>query len=174
MVKFVALLRGINGKDTTVLMKDLRNFFENLGFQNVKTVIASGNVIFETGIASQKSIEEKIEKAFPKKFGFETKAILFKMTDLQNLVRANPFKNVRISATMRPHVTLMKESYASKPNLPKKGKGYMILGIFDRAICYIIDLSSATTPDIMRLLEKEFGGNITTRSWNTISRITAL
>ena len=48
LIKYAAFLRGINvGGHTIIKMGELRKVFESLGFWNVKTVLASGNVLFE-------------------------------------------------------------------------------------------------------------------------------
>ena len=67
-VRYVALLRGINvGGKTLIKMADLRACFEQLGFDDVSTYIASGNVLFETGgdgeAGSPTTIEAAIERA---------------------------------------------------------------------------------------------------------------
>jgi hypothetical protein len=38
-------------------------------------------------------------------------------------------------------------------------------------VCSVVDLSGATSPDLMRVLDKEFGTDVTTRSWNTVERV---
>jgi len=47
-VRYVALLRGVNnaGKGARVAMADLRRLFERLGFEEVRTLLNSGNVVF--------------------------------------------------------------------------------------------------------------------------------
>jgi hypothetical protein len=50
-------------------------------------------------------------------------------------------------------------------------KGYTVLGMRGREVCSVVDLSGATTPDLMVWLEKEFGKAITTRTWKTVGRI---
>src|SRR5260221_10646488 len=75
-MKYIAFLRGINvGGNNLIKMSDLKKQFEDLGFTNVQTVIASGNVIFETDkknfnkipyqavIISQKELKEVIDNA---------------------------------------------------------------------------------------------------------------
>jgi len=48
MTKYVAFLRGINsGQNPSQKMENLRKIFEGLGFENVKSFIASGNIIFD-------------------------------------------------------------------------------------------------------------------------------
>ncbi len=57
MPKYVALLRAINVGGHTVKMDHLRRLFEALGFTNVETFIASGNVIFDSTSKSTKAFE---------------------------------------------------------------------------------------------------------------------
>ena len=67
---YLALLRGINvGGKNKVPMAELRASFEELGYQNVQTYIASGNVIF-TSDKSSAELTEEIQEALPKKFNW--------------------------------------------------------------------------------------------------------
>ena len=50
-------------------------------------------------------------------------------------------------------------------------RDYELLGMYEGAICSVIDLTSAKTPDLMLWLEKKFGKEITTRTWKTVQRI---
>ena len=52
-----------------------------------------------------------------------------------------------------------------------QGKGYEVLGILERAVCSIVDLSGASSPDLMRVLDQEFGNEVTTRGWPTVERV---
>lgn len=169
IMKYVALLRGINsGKNPMLKMEVLRNAFEKMGFENIKTVIASGNVIFETNKVGQKSLEEKIEKELPKYIGFQSSTIVRTIGDIEKLVVDNPFKHISASSKSRLYVTFVKDS--SKRIGKIEAQGFTIIKTFPGAICYTID-ESTRTPDVMGLLGKEIGKDITTRNWNTIGRI---
>ena len=74
-MKFVALLRGINvGGKNKVPMAELKSCFEELGYENIQTYIASGNVIFESKKSSAKLTDE-IQEALPKKFKLDSELI---------------------------------------------------------------------------------------------------
>ena len=74
-MKFVALIRGINvGGKNNVPMAQLKSCFEELGYENIQTYIASGNVIFESKKSSAKLTDE-IQEALPKKFKLDSKLI---------------------------------------------------------------------------------------------------
>ena len=86
MTKYVAFLRGINsGKNPTVKMEVLRKTFEGLGLENVRTVLASGNVLFESS-AYENKLEQKIEEALPVLIGFSSDVIVRTIDDLHKLV----------------------------------------------------------------------------------------
>jgi uncharacterized protein (DUF1697 family) len=70
MPKFVAFLRAINVGGHLVKMDELRGLFEALGFTNVETFIASGNVIFDSKATNVKSLERKIEKHLEASLGY--------------------------------------------------------------------------------------------------------
>ena len=61
MTTYVAFLRSINVGGRAVKMDRLRQLFESLGFSNVKTFIASGNVVFESASRNAKTLKQKIE-----------------------------------------------------------------------------------------------------------------
>lgn len=169
MITYVAFLRGVNsGLNPTTKMNALRTAFEEMGFNNVNTVIASGNVLFDTKSTSEVALEKTIEKALPKAIGFESATMVVTFEDLQRLVDLNPFKGVTVTPETRLFVTFVKEP--PKNGLKLSGKGFKLLGMSGRALFSVLDLSG-TTPDLMKVLDKEFGKNNTTRSWKTIERI---
>jgi uncharacterized protein (DUF1697 family) len=170
MTTYVGFLRGINsGVNPTMKMDVLKNAFEELGFQNVKTVIASGNVLFDTEAAKEEELEQKIEKALPKAIGFESATIVYKLADLQKLAKLNAFKDIKETSSTRPFVTFLKKP--PKKTAKLNGKGFEILSKRGRAIFSVLELSGASTPDLMKLLDKEFGKTNTTRGWKTIEKI---
>jgi uncharacterized protein (DUF1697 family) len=75
MKTYVILLRGINvGGKNKISMAELKSFLDELGFENVSTYIQSGNVILQSKLDA-KAITEKIEKALPTKFKFDSPLI---------------------------------------------------------------------------------------------------
>ena len=172
MTKYIAFLRGINsGGNQTVRMEVLRKSFENLGFQNVKTILASGNVIFETDTPDEKALEDEIEVVLPGVIGFGSMVIIRSIENIQHLAASHPFVGFTSNPNNKFYVTFLQGTPETKLTFPATGKGYTIVGIFDGAICSVVDISRAKTPDLMQVLDKEFGKGNTTRSWNTLERI---
>jgi uncharacterized protein (DUF1697 family) len=173
MTKYVALLRGIAPTNPNMRNDKLRGVFEKLGFENIKTVISSGNVIFESPSRSARKLEETIENALPEHLGFTSTTILRSQGQVQKLVDRNPFQGMEHSQKSSLNVTFLKKKRRSDIKFPHKidNRDYEILGMVDGAICSVIDLTGAKTPDLMLWLERQFGKEITTRTWKTVERI---
>ena len=173
MTKYVALLRGIAPTNPNMRNDKLRGVFEKLGFENVKTVISSGNVIFESPSRSIRKLEENIEKALPEELGFNSTTIIRSQGQIQKFVDKNPFLGMRHSQTSSLNVTFLKKKKRTDIKFPHKidNREYELLGMYDGAICSVIDLTSSKTPDLMVWLQKKLGKEITTRTWKTVERI---
>jgi uncharacterized protein (DUF1697 family) len=91
MPKYIAFLRAINVGGHTVKMDELRRVFEQCGFMNVETFIASGNVIFDTSSKSTKALEKKIEAALVNAFGYEVHTFLRTPSQLSDVHNYEPF-----------------------------------------------------------------------------------
>ena len=173
MTRYVALLRGIAPTNPNMRNDKLRGVFLELGFENVKTVISSGNVIFESPSRSIRKLEESIEKALPEQLGFRSTTIIRSQGQIQKLVDKNPFQGRGHSQKSSLNVTFLKKKREIDLEFPYHvdNRDYTLLGMYDGAVCSVIDLTSAKTPDLMVWLEKQFGKEITTRTWKTVERI---
>ena len=92
MKTYIALFRGINvGGSNVLLMKDLVAQLENLGSQNVKTYIQSGNAVFQNEEEDALLLSNKIRAAIKKSHGFEPDVLLLKPAEIDRAVALNPF-----------------------------------------------------------------------------------
>lgn len=93
MSSYLVLLRGINvGGRNKVPMAELRKVLEGLGFENVSTYIASGNVFLDSTLSAAK-VAEKIEAALPKAFKLDAELIRVAVltdTELEAVVKRRP------------------------------------------------------------------------------------
>jgi uncharacterized protein (DUF1697 family) len=90
-VKWVALLRGVNlGARNKVPMAQLRTLLEDAGYGNVRTYIASGNVLLD-GPAARTKLGSDLERLVLDAFGVKTAVILRKPRELAAAVEAHPF-----------------------------------------------------------------------------------
>ena len=90
-MRFIAFLRAINVGGHTVKMDYLRTLFEALGFSNVETFIASGNVIFESPPANTPTLEEKIESHLQKSLGYKVATFIRSASELAAIAKYRPF-----------------------------------------------------------------------------------
>ena len=70
MPRYIAFLRAINVGGHAVRMQRLKEFFQQLGFADVETFIASGNVIFGSSTKNAAALEEKIEQKLERELGY--------------------------------------------------------------------------------------------------------
>jgi len=91
MARLVALLRGINlGSKRRIAMADLRELLTDLGYEDVRTVLASGNAVL-TGPEAR--AREKLERGIEERFGMKVDVVVKTMAELRAIVDADPFKD---------------------------------------------------------------------------------
>lgn len=172
---YVAFLRGINvGGNTLISMADLKRAFESLGFKNVKTVLASGNVVFEAPKSDIASLTRKIEQKLESQFGSAITVMVRTGEDIQALIDLAPFKKVEVTPDIRLHVSFLPHDAEHRLKVSQRLKEtpYDVLRATPAELCSVVDITlKQDTTDLMKVLEKEFGKKITTRTWNTVERI---
>lgn len=90
MATTIALLRGINVGGHRIEMAELRELVESLGCTHVRTLLASGNVIFEPAPRQSKNLGSRLEAAFAERFGFAAPTALVSAAQLARVLAANP------------------------------------------------------------------------------------
>jgi uncharacterized protein (DUF1697 family) len=99
MPNYAAFLRAINVGGHTVKMETLRGLFEALGFSNVETFIASGNVVFDSGHSSDpKALERQIEDSLKAALGYSVATFIRTLPGLAELARYQPFPASSLAA----------------------------------------------------------------------------
>lgn len=174
MAKYVAFLRGVNVGGVIVKMDKLKKSFEALGFTEVKTLLASGNVLFAAPAAGESTLVNKIEKKLATDFGREIGVLVRKVEELRRLAEAEPFGAIKVTPQTRLYVTFLSEKSKSRLKIPyaTPDKNFRIIRANDREVCSVATLSEGRrTVDLMSMLEKEYGRKVTTRNWNTIEKI---
>ena len=176
MTTYAAFLRGINvGGHKLVSMNRLRQAFESLGFKNVRTLLASGNVLFNAPLQGHPRLVRKIEAQLEQAFGHEISVILRTLDDLQALADLNPFRRIRVTPQTRLFVTFLSETPRTRLKIPylSPDKSYRILRLARGALCSVLTVGPQWAKNLrqMDILEKEFGKRITTRSWSTLLRL---
>ncbi|HSI53484.1 MAG: DUF1697 domain-containing protein [Ramlibacter sp.] len=167
MPRYVAFLRGVSPLNAK--MPELKACFEGAGFTKVKTVLASGNVVFDSRAASDTALERKIEKAMEKDLDKSFYTIVRSVESLQALLDADPYKRFKLPADAKRVATFVREPAEGKLKLPIELEGARILAVEGREI-FSAYVPQPGDPVFMRLIEKTFGKNITTRTWETVRK----
>ena len=171
-MRYVALLRGINVVTKNVPMAKLRISLERLGFTRVTTILASGNAVFDSA-GSAVSVQKKVEAMLKKDFKLDIDVIVRSMGEIEKLITRDPFKGRKVTKDTRQNVTFLGENVQKKEGT--LGERVAIVGATGQEVCWSVELSPKfKTPDVMARLEKMYGKNITTRTWNTVHKIAAL
>jgi len=175
MPKYAAMIRGIGPENPNMRGSKLVEAFESVGFTNVRSFLTSGNVLFESAETDTPKLEKLAEAALPKILDFSRDVFIRSEADLQKLVDANPFGDLVHENAGKNYltVTFFKQPPELGYPLPytPDGKAFEIISDINGALCAVVDLSRGKTPDLMAWLERQYGKQITTRTWNTINRL---
>jgi uncharacterized protein (DUF1697 family) len=173
-VRYVAFLRGINvGGHRLVKMVELAAMFEAMGFIDVKTVIASGNVLFTARDADSCRVTVKIERGLAEALGYEVRVMLRTVNYLRMLVDREPFAGIDDESIHRYVVfyPTLPETFPALPmHFPEEA--YSFLAIEGTDLFMIAGMTeSGERADFGKSLVKHFGKISTSRNWNTIVKI---
>lgn len=151
---------------------NLRAVCERLGLRNVGTVISSGNVVFETGSSNAAELEAKLEAAWPDQLGFRSTTIVRSQQELLDLVELQPFGDLKHGPESYLLVTFTKRPLAVGFELQHRPDGIdrQLVGATDREIFTVTDMANAT-PDVMTWIQRQFGTEVSSRTWLTVARI---
>jgi uncharacterized protein (DUF1697 family) len=154
-------------------MAELSQAMKKLGFDNVTTILNSGNVIFDSSLTQEDELEALLATHLETVFGFPIPVLLRRSTVMLDLIKNNPFGQIEVAKDTRLYISFLKKEPVRELALPWTSNDgtYQILEVRGKTICSVLDLSTTQTPKGMDALEQLFGKNITTRNWNTINRI---
>ena len=167
MPRYAAFLRGV--MPTNVKMAELRESFEAAGFTGVKTVLSSGNVVFEARAASEASLERRAEAAMNERLGRSFLPIVRPLEALHAMLAADPYRGFRLAPGSKRVVTFLRGAVAPKVQLPVELDGARILCVRggEALGAYV---RTPRGPVFMTLIEKTFGKDVTTRTWETVRK----
>jgi uncharacterized protein (DUF1697 family) len=168
MPAYAAFLRGVSPLNAK--MSQLKECFEAAGCTNVKTVLGSGNVVFEAPSKSQSALERKLEAAMQKDLGRVFATTLRSIDYLAALVVSDPYKTFRLAPNSKHVVTLLHAKPESRMKLPMELDGARILCVRGTEL-FSAYVPSPKGPVFMNLIERTFGKDLTTRTWDTVRKV---
>ena len=172
MKTYIALFRGINVGGTNLLqMKDLVALLENIGAQNVRTYIQSGNAVFQNKEEKASLLSNKIRAAIKKSHGFEPQVLLLTREEMVRAIESNPFPEAE-SEPKTLHVHFL----ASMPKDPDLGALESIKSDRERfaledKVFYLHAPDGIGRSKLAANAEKFLGVAVTSRNWRTVCKV---
>jgi len=172
MKHYAALLRGINLGNRRVKMEALRAMFEQMGFTNVRTLQASGNVVFASKTSEPAKLARAIERQVVETFGFDSDTFVSSAEEIAKLVKLDPFAKEKLKEGSRTHISFLGQPLDTKSPFPYKAPdgSFRIVAITKTHLACIVEPTSSTL-SYMDYLGKLFGAQATTRTWNTVLKL---
>ena len=174
--RYVALLRGINvGGRNPIRMPALRSCFEEQGFADVSTYIASGNVLFSAGGASA-TLTRRIEAALAATFGYPASIVLRSRAQMGEVVAGAPRGFGAKPTEFRYDVWFLKEPLLAADALAavptREGVDRVWAG---ERVLYVSRVTErAAESRVTRVIGKPVYQSLTIRNWNTTTKLLAL
>jgi uncharacterized protein (DUF1697 family) len=170
MPRYVAFLRGISPMNAK--MPELRRSFEAAGFTDVKTVLSSGNVVFSAPATAARTLERRAEAAMDRTLGRRFLTLVRPASTLHKLLESDPYAGVRLPADAKRVVTFLRTRTATRMPLPMEVDGARIVAMTGSEV-YTAYVPNPRGAVFMTLIEKTFGTEVTTRTWDTLRKCVA-
>ncbi len=172
-MRYVALLRGINvGGNNMIKMERLCETVAGLNFENVKSYINSGNIIFETGKADEKYLADKIHDAILQDFGFDISVMVRSMAEIEQIIAKNPFEG-QFENHKFFHVFFLNEKLTAEQEalLFAQASDSEQFAVIDRHILCLLKISILDSAVGKGFIDKKLKIATTARNWRTVKKI---
>jgi uncharacterized protein (DUF1697 family) len=175
MPRLIAFLRAINVGGHTVKMDHLRQLFESLGFSNVETFIASGNVVFETTSKRTATLEKTIAAGLREALGYEVATFIRTEAELARIANHTPFRQSDLKAAVALNIAFLAETLdnPSKQKLMALRTPIDDFAVHDREIYWLCRKKQSESTFSNAVLEKTLGKPATLRGANTVKQMAA-
>jgi uncharacterized protein (DUF1697 family) len=169
---YIALLRGVNVVGhRLVAMADLQKSLGSLGYRNVRTLLASGNVVFEGRSAETGTLEKKLENDLKQSLGLETAVMVRHPREWKAIIASNPFEKEAATDPSRFLVLVLKEKppRAAIEATLARHKGPERVQVVGREAFIVYPNGVGKSKLNLKPL-----GTGTARNWNTVLKLRAM
>ncbi len=177
MTTYIALLRAINvGGTKTIAMADLRAFVEALGFDDARTLLQTGNVVFEGKAQGAAAIERLLESEAAKRLDLQTDFMIRTDKELAAIITRNRFPNEAKRDPSHLVVQFMKDAptAAAVKSLQGAIKGPETVRAIGKQLYVVYPDGIGRSKLTAKLMEDKLGTRATGRNWNTVLKLAAL
>ena len=170
MPRYVAFLRGVSPQNAK--MPELKRCFEKAGFTDVRTLLSSGNIIFDARSAAEPSLERRAESSMQDLLGRSFYTIVRQASHLRALVETDPYAAFSLPLNAKRVISFLRSPHDGKVEFPIKSDGACVLSMVGREV-FTAYVPSPRGPVFMMLIAKVFGVEVTTRTWETVKKCAA-
>lgn len=177
MPTFVSVLRAINlGSHNRIAMVDLRAMCDKIGLVNAKTLVVSGNLVFESDTTSSEKLERLLEEASAKHLGVTTDYFVRSAKEWQASIAANPFPNEAKSDPGRMVMMCLRDApgAAAVAALQAAIKGRESVRARGKQAYFVYPDGMGRSKLSITMIEKALGTRGTARNWNTVLKLGGL
>jgi uncharacterized protein (DUF1697 family) len=167
MKRYAAFLRGVSPMNAK--MPEVKRAFEAAGFQDVRTLLSSGNVVFSAPAAPMPALERRAEDAITKTLGVTFGTFVRSVDALRSLLASEPYASFDLQPGTKRVVTFLRKPPKSSLALPIEFGDARILAVVGTEVLSAY-VPGPRGPVFMTLLEKTFGKDVTTRTWDTVTK----
>ena len=169
MPRYAAFLRGVT--PTNAKMPQLKSAFEAAGFTDVKTLLSSGNVVFSAARAAVASLQRQAQAAMFEELGKDFLTIVRPIEALRAMLAADPYSEFELPPHCKRIVTFLHgKAPSTMIDLPIERDGARLLCIKGGEV-FSAYVPNPKGPVFMTLIEKTFGKELTTRTWDTVAKV---
>lgn len=171
----VALLRGINvGRAKRVAMADLRALMTDLGYDDVRTLLNSGNVVFGAPAGASGDIARRIEQGIIQRLGISSRVTVLSAADVATTVADNPLLDVANDPS-RLFVSVLTDPADRAKLMPLARQDWTPEAFAIGArVGYIWCPLGMTKSPLSKAVGDTIGDAVTTRNWATMTKLHAL
>ncbi len=176
-MRYVALFRGINvGGHNKLKMDKLREMFVLLGFGNVKSYIASGNVAFDTRKTKNETLEKKLEKAVEENFSLEIKVMIRSSKEIEDVISKNPFEKEHDDDHTKLFVVFLKMALSQENAdlLVSHNTENEKFAVSGREVYALSKKGFMDSILAKKYIDNKLKTPATARNWRTVNKITEL
>jgi uncharacterized protein (DUF1697 family) len=173
MAAHIALLRAVNVGGRSLKMGDLVSFARELGFDKPRTLLQSGNLVFESPDRGDAALEKRLEAEAEPRFGFQTDFMVRSAAEWRALIAANPFAKAARDDPSHLLVMPLKAAPAdgALEALRAAIKGSEKVEIVGRDAYLVYPDGIGRSKLTITLIEKKLGVRGTGRNWNTVLKL---
>lgn len=176
-MRYVALLRGIGPGNPAQRNENLRGVLTDLGLTQVRSVITSGNLVFDVPADSSLSalgtgeLERLIQAQWPARLGFTSTTFLRGVAEFGHVAAARWFDGRSDDRRGRLQVTFLTDPTAASVVTGFPDEAAEVIHVEGRHIAWSYDQDQVQAPKLMTWLDRTFEKRNTTRTWRTVQRI---